>query len=121
MTSLAIKCRSLAYDHDRHRTFATSAGLSIATVYFELLLKITGLSISAEIVSQSCSASGNRVLQHELDGSDKRVVPVCSNTTRGAARMNTGKEQGFAGVNVADADDDFCVHDELLDGHSTAA
>ena len=38
----------------------------------------------------------------------------------GTSRVNARHVQGFTGVDVADADDDMAVHDELLDRHLAA-
>ena len=87
----------------------------------ELLAEVTRIAIGADIVPQRRTAHLDRKIEHRLDRAYqarklRSLQPPCN-----AAWIDPGTEQGFARVDVADADDDLAVQQQLLDGDTSPA
>ena len=101
------------------RSAAHPAGLTLATIYPKLLGKITRRPIPPHKISERGAALLNRISEYLLDGAGQYVVSRFGDAAGCAGRVDAGHKQGFIGVDIAHAYDDFTVHDELLDGNAT--
>lgn len=80
-----------------------------------MLLKITGLTIRADEIAQAAAALLDRCGQHAADRRRQFVIACRRDSFRCCVRMDAGFEQAFAGVDIANADDDVAGQQHLLD------
>ena len=72
--------------------------------------KYPGAARGRDKIAQSRSAFSNRRAQHAAQGGDDFVATRRRDFARRARRMNRRPKQRLVGVNVADAGDDFRIH-----------
>src|SRR5690349_5382392 len=95
--------------------------LSLALVDVELLTKIARVAVGADIVTQCRAAHLHGHGERGLDRPRELRALGAAECPRLASRLHACAKQRFARVDVPDADDETRIHDQLLDGHRTAA
>ena len=100
---------------------ADPARLAVALVNVELLAEVAGIAVGADVVAQRGAADLHGHGQRRLDGARQLRAFHARQRTRLATRANARAEQRFARVDVADADHEPCIHDQLLDGDAAAS
>ena len=113
---LAVIRRALPLDDGRYGPITVQTRLVFAAIDGKLLLEITGLPVAPVEIPERSTARADRFLQHRADRVRERLVTGQRDTSRSSFRIDSGEEQRLAGVNVADADDDAGIHDELFHG-----
>src|ERR1700693_663267 len=98
---------------DRRSTY--SARPSLATVDKIMELEVAGGAVTVDVVPQGASALCDRVGKRLADGLAQSSHPCARDAVGGTRRANTGAEQGFVGVDVADANDHGVIHKSELD------
>ena len=116
----AVIRRALALDDRRDRAFATMAGFVLASVDVQFLLEPAALAITAVIIAQRGTARPDRLPQHRTDRLRQFFVAMRGDASCRPLRVDTGAKQGLARVDVADADHDRRIHDELFHGDATS-
>src|SRR5690349_16411964 len=109
---------------DRARTdrrAAGAAGLAGAAIDVELLLEVAGQPVGTDEVAQRGAAARDRMREDAPDLECEALVALARHRARRARRMDPRGEQRLARIDVADADDDRLVHQELLDRGLAAA
>src|SRR5262249_4880341 len=112
---------ALSLGHGPDRAAAAPTGLAATLVNVEALAEITGLTVGSQLVAQGRAAGTDRLAQHRAHAAyQARGIGA-----REAARRTPGPqarpEQRLARVDVADADHQLAVHQQLLDGDATPA
>ena len=92
------------------RRFADFAELPTSTIYVKRLFEIPWLAILVNEIPKRGSAHGYGLLQHLPNGAGEAFVageghPLC--LQRGT---NSGHEQGFVGIDVADTHNHMRIH-----------
>src|SRR5690606_36602210 len=106
--------------HVTHAATAQFAELPGPPINEEFLLEVTRFAIPTDEIPQRGAATLDSLGQDALDSLGQRYVARLGNRAGSASRVDAGGKQGFAGVNVADADHHGVIHDELLDRHALA-
>ena len=96
-------------------------GLAGAAIDAVLLLEIAGVAVAVDEIAQGAAARGDRQIQDVLHSRRQSGAAVLAQPSGCGFRADAGGKQRFVGVDVADADDDVAVHQELLDRGSAAA
>ena len=120
LADLAPESRTLAEAGGLDGGAADAAGLILAIVDVEGLLEVAGGAAFVDEVAQRGATLFESGGQHFADGGGQAAVAGEREPSGGALGRDTGAEQRFAGVDVADADDDVAVHDEGFDGGGAA-
>src|SRR5690242_15607900 len=94
---------------------AASARLAGSFVDAQLQAEISGVAFGIDEIAQRGAANANGILKHVLDGAGELFELGRRYTVGGPTWRDSGQEQGFVGVDIADADHDFRIHDEMLD------
>ncbi len=121
LAGCAVKCGAITLLDTLDRPLAVFAGLGLPAVNIQLDGKIASLTTGIGEVPKSRAAGLNGFFQDIPDAGMKEVCPAPTQAAGGAPGMNTRAKESFAGIDVADADDDPGVHDVLLDGAATAS
>lgn len=117
----AEKCRALALPDLPDGGAAYSAGLFGAIVNQMLQLEITAVAAAINIVAQGAAAGVNGSLKCLLYCQLQTLAALFADAVGCGCRVNAGAEQGFAGVDVANANQQLAVHDDLFDRLCTLA
>ena len=105
-------------DFDRlNRVVALWAGPAGSSVNIERLLKVARLALFIDKVFQCGAALGNGLGEYGLDAVGKFLITLAGNPPGLTVGMNAGQKKRFTGVNIAYADDNAAVHDEIFDRH----
>lgn len=117
----AVKARSLSLA-DLPDGYATAdTGFTGFAVDVQMLAEITRPAIAIDKIPQRCTTLINGIIEYFLYDLGEQPVFVSADVAGSTCRANTGHVQGFTGVDIADANHDVAVHDELLDGDLTIA
>ena len=109
--------RASAADGDLLDRPATGgARLALAVVNKEVLLMVTGFARAVAVVAEGRAAVCNAFAQDLPDSFCQAPALCCAQAARRAARVNPREEQGFVGVDVAEAGDAALIEQEGLDG-----
>ena len=86
-----------------------------------MLLEVAGLARGVDEVAQRAAAELDSFGQRRADFFDQFCAARKAEFSGGELRPDAGAEQGFVGVDVADADHDAVVHDALLDADAATS
>ena len=98
------------------RRAAGVTGLGFAIVDAEGLFEVAGFAAFVEEIAQGGAAHFDGGGEDFADGGREAFEAREADFASGEGGADAGHEEGFAGVDVADADDAVAVHDEGLDG-----
>src|SRR5690348_13202055 len=121
LTTRAVVGRTLSLRQLTHGCATFAAGLLGALVDVKFLPEIPWQPICAHIVTQRSTANTNRHTQHRAHRPRQSRHLGSGKTTRLAARPDFGAKQRFAGVDVSNTNNEFAVHEKLLDGDPPSA
>src|SRR5919109_635464 len=121
LTRRAIVRGALPLGHRAHRRAAAPAGLLLALIDVEPLAEVTRCAVGAEIIAQRRAPRADRLAEHRAHSTHepRRLGP--RQALGLPHRPDSGAKQRLARVDVADADDEPAVHQQLLDGHAAPA
>src|SRR5579864_4675094 len=103
------------------RRAASAAGPAGALVYVQALAEVAGRAVGAEVVAQRRAPGADRLGEHRAHALHQPRGLGARQAARLALRAQPRPEQRLAGVDVAHADDQLAVHDELLERHAPPA
>ena len=96
-------------------SLADPAELAFASVNKKALGEVAGLAVGVDEVAEGGAALLDGFAEDLADGFDEAGELRAGKSGCGSGRADAGAEERFAGVDVANADDDLVVHDDLLD------
>src|SRR5690606_33343216 len=100
---------------------ALAAGKLRTLVHVELPSEIPRAAISAHVVAQRSATGANRRFQHGADGACQPRRILARQRACPPARPDARAKQRLVRVDVADADDECAVHEELFDGYTATS
>src|SRR5579862_4585036 len=110
----AVEGAAARLDQAADEMAASGAGLSLATVGGQRDLELAASSLAVGEVVERGAALRDGAPEHR-DGRAGEALPARgSDAAHRACRVDAGGEEGLAGVDVAEADDDAGVHEERL-------
>jgi hypothetical protein len=120
LAALAVIGRPLPDDDHADGVAAAAARFVVAIVDFQLMPKVSGLSITPVKVAQSRAAGLDGLVEDRLDRGSQAVVTPSSDAAGPTPRMNAGDKKRLACIDIAYAYDHGCIHDERFDGDPPA-
>ena len=93
-----------------HRGAANKAGGLIATIDKITLLKVAGLAVAVDEVAQCAATGGDGLHQGVFYRFDQAVTAREREFACGKARVDAGVKKRFIGVDIANADYKFGLH-----------
>src|SRR5204862_3550910 len=114
----AIVRGALPLGHRAHRRAAAPAGPALALIHVEPLTEVTGRTVGAQVVAQRRAACANRLSEHRAHAAHQPRGLRPRQAPGPPRRPDARPKQRLAGVDVADADHEVAVHEQLLDGHA---
>src|ERR1700687_3778988 len=121
LAARAVIGRSLSLRDTADQGTADTAGPASAFVGVKSLAKIAGIAVGTDVIAQRGTAGANGRPQRRAHRTYQASAIGARQAPRAAPGTDTGAEQGFAGVDVADAGDQPPVHQHLLDGGTARA
>ncbi len=103
------------------RTATANTRLPTTPVNTEALLEVTTRSVAIDVITQCRATLGDGALQHLANSLRKGIVTCSSDATRLPPGIDSGKKQGFAGVDIPHAHHNVSIHQELLHAGATSA
>src|SRR5580700_12227361 len=116
----AIVSGALPLDQRAHRCAAAPAGPAAALIDVQPLAEITGRTVGAEIIAQRRAARADGLGEDRAHRTHQPRGIRARQRARLPARADTPPEQRLARVDVAHADHQAAVHEQLLDGDPPA-
>ncbi len=107
---------ALAEDGAADACTAGGTGLAGAVINAEVLAEIARRSVLAQEIAQGRAALANRVFEHVPDGVRQSGQALGCDARGRPGGVDSGHKEGFAGVDVADADHGARVHQSFFDG-----
>ena len=98
------------------RLAAGGTGLAGTAIDAQLLTKIARPSLAVLEVPQGGATGQDGLFQYLADGLSQTMQTLTRDATRRASRVDPGREQGLAGVDIAHPDHGASIHDVGLDG-----
>ena len=117
----AVEGAASALADAANRNSAVRARLSVSVINGASQLKASCATIAMHVVAYAAASSGNRLFEGLANGLDKDPVSFTADAVGCAQRRNTGQEQAFRSVNIADADNQVAVHQEWFDRRAAVA
>lgn len=112
----AVKGRSLALAYLPDGYTTADAGYAGFAVDVQMLAEIPRFAIAIDKVPQRGATLIDGVVEYFLYDLGQQPVFIPADLAGGTFWVNAGHVQGLAGVDIANANHDVAVHDELLDG-----
>ena len=103
----------------RNRCLATWARLVLFAVDCEADGKVAWVAAEITIVTKRCAARGDGLLQNFFDGTCQTLVVGTGEFSCGSKGVKACRVQTFGGIDIADADDDVGLHEEIFDRHAS--
>ena len=98
------------------RVAAKGAGLTLPAVDGEIEREVAGIAVGIEKIAQGGAAGGDTFPQNVPNLCQSSIPLRSAEFVRGFHGMDPRLEQGFAGVDVADARDAGRIHQKPFDG-----
>jgi len=117
----AIKARALALHNAADRRGADFAGQAGAVVHLRVQLKIAQLTRGLHVIAQRAAAGCNRGSQHALNRADEPRARWSRQFACGGSGPNPRMKQRLRSVNIAHANHDMPIHNQLLGRNAALA
>src|SRR5258706_4869456 len=85
-----------------------------AIVDQEVLLKIAGAAVAADVIAQARTAGADCEFERSPDFSNQQRTAFGPDAARRRFRIDAGLEQRLVGVDISDPGDEMAVHQRLL-------
>lgn len=112
---------ALADNFSADRRLAAETGLTFTVVDQQVLGEIAWIAVSVVKILKRCAATADGALQDILNGCAKRFVSYRGDSAGSTRRVDARHKQCLGSVDIADADHDFSVHDEIFHGSLAAS
>src|SRR5258706_2420972 len=105
-----------AEDNTLNWSFAADTGLAFARVDAVEELEAAFFAVGVDVVAQGAAAMVDGAAKNQLDGAVEAEDLVASQAVAGCGGVDAAVEEGFVGVDVADAGHEALVEERGFDG-----
>ena len=81
--------------------------------------KVAGLATEIAVIAKGRATGGDGLPQNFFDRACQALIIAVGKLSRGSEGIKVCGMQAFGCVNVADANDDVCIHEEIFNRHAS--